>query len=78
MSQTVIFDCDFSQSGNLSLSLFSVLRSDCLELDFKEISYLVELSSQAFSQHNSLLIHVHVLQLKYIFVCQTSKVSEVK
>ena len=32
---------DFSQSGNLSLSLFSVLRSDCIELDFKEISYLV-------------------------------------
>ena len=25
----------------LALSLFSVLRSDCIELDFKEISYLV-------------------------------------
>ena len=69
-SQTLIFDCYFSQSGNLSLSFFSVLRSDCIqgvtkemfiskkgtkltiehffgehlvELDFKEISYLVVL-----------------------------------
>ena len=33
VSQTLVFDCDFSQTGNLSLSLylshFSVLRSDC-------------------------------------------------
>ena len=37
------FDCHFSQSGNIS---FSVLRSDCEELDFKEISYLVVTSDQ--------------------------------
>ena len=28
-------------SQKISLSLFPVLRSDCIELDFKEISYLV-------------------------------------
>ena len=36
-----MFDCDFSQSGNLSLSFFSFfLRSDCTELDFKEFLIL--------------------------------------
>ena len=33
-----------SLSLSLSLSLFSVLTSDCIELDFKEISYLVLLT----------------------------------
>ena len=47
-SSPLIFDCYFSQSGNLYLSLFSVLRSDCIKLDLKEISYLVLLCNTFF------------------------------
>ena len=37
-------------SGRQAISLFfSVLRSDCIELDYKEISYLVFLFSRKWS-----------------------------